>query len=128
MPKEQSYRYQHETMDLLRALDNISERNQRRLPPPTVNFKGIVGRERYPVGKKTVEILRRLVLRGVERLKNLFKGNKTRSEVVATFISVLEMCKTGSVSLEDDATGENPNIRLVDQAKVNLEVKDDGFQ
>jgi len=128
LPKEQSYRYQHETMDLLRALDNISERNQRRLPPPTVNFKGIVGRERYPVGKKTVEILRRLVLRGVERLKNLFKGNKTRSEVVATFISVLEMCKTGSVSLEDDATGENPNIRLVDQAKVNLEVKDDGFQ
>ncbi|MBO5891174.1 MAG: segregation/condensation protein A [Oscillospiraceae bacterium] len=128
LPKEQSYRYQHETADLLQALDNISERNQRRLPPPTVNFKGIVGRERYPVGKKTVEILRRLVLRGVERLKNLFKGNKTRSEVVATFISVLEMCKTGSVSLEDDITGENPNIRLVDEAKVNLEVKDDGFQ
>ena len=128
LPKEQSYRYQHETADLLRALDNISERNQRRLPPPTVNFKGIVGRERYPVGKKTAEILRRLILRGVERLKNLFKGNKTRSEVVATFISVLEMCKTGSVSLEDDISGENPNIRLVDEKKVNLEVKDDGFQ
>ena len=128
LPKEQSYRYQHETTDLLLALDHISERNQRRLPPPTVNFKGIVGRERYPVGKKTGEILRRLILRGVERLKNLFKGNKTRSEVVATFISVLEMCKTGSVSLEDDITGENPNIRLVDEAKVNLEVKDDGFQ
>ena len=128
LPKEQSYRYQHEVVDLLQALDSISERNQRRLPPPTVNFKGIVGRERYPVGKKTAEILRRLILRGVERLKNLFKGNKTRSEVVATFISVLEMCKTGSVSLEDDLTGENPNIRLVDEAKVNLEVKDDGFQ
>ena len=128
LPKEQSYRYQHETADLLRALDNISERNQRRLPPPTVNFKGIVGRERYPVGKKTAEILRRLILRGVERLKNLFKGNKTRSEVVATFISVLEMCKTGSISLEDDISGENPNIRLVDEKKVNLEVKDDGFQ
>ena len=128
LPKEQSYRYQHEVADLLQALDSISERNQRRLPPPTVNFKGIVGRERYPVGKKTAEILRRLILRGVERLKNLFKGNKTRSEVVATFISVLEMCKTGSVSLEDDLTGENPNIRLVDEAKVNLEVKDDGFQ
>ena len=128
LPKERSYCYQHETADLLLALDNISERNQRRLPPPTVNFKGIVGRERYPVGKKTAEILRRLILRGVERLKNLFSGNKTRSEVVATFISVLEMCKTGSVSLEDDITGENPNIRLVDKAKVNLEVKDDGFQ
>ena len=124
--KDQTYRYQHETADLLRALDEISERNQRRLPPPTVNFKGIVGKERYPVSRKTGEILRRLVLRGVERLKNLFKGNKTRSEVVATFISVLEMCKTGSVWLEDDNSGENPNIRLVDESKVNLEVGDDG--
>ena len=124
--KDQTYRYQHETADLLRALDEISERNQRRMPPPTVNFKGIVGKERYPVSRKTGEILRRLVLRGVERLKNLFKGNKTRSEVVATFISVLEMCKTGSVWLEDDNTGENPNIRLVDESKVNLEVGDDG--
>ena len=124
--RDQTYRYQHETADLLRALDEISERNQRRLPPPTVNFKGIVGKERYPVSRKTGEILRRLVLRGVERLKNLFKGNKTRSEVVATFISVLEMCKTGSVWLEDDNSGENPNIRLVDESKVNLEVGDDG--
>ena len=128
LPKEQSYRYQHEAADLLRALDHISERNQRRLPPPTMNFKGIVGRERYPVSRKTGEILRRLILRGVERLKNLFKGNKSRSEIVATFISVLEMCKTGSVTLEDDASGENPNIRLLDKEKVNLEVKEDGFQ
>ena len=124
--RDQTYRYKHEPADLLKALDNISERNQRRLPPPTVNFKGIVGKERYPVSRKTGEILRRLILRGVERLKNLFKGNKTRSEIVATFISVLEMCNTGSVMLEDDISGENPNIRLVDETKVNLEVSDDG--
>ena len=113
--KDQTYRYQHETADLLRALDEISERNQRRLPPPTVNFKGIVGKERYPVSRKTGEILRRLVLRGVERLKNLFKGNKSRSEIVATFLAILEMCKTGSAVLEDDNSGENPNVRLTDR-------------
>ena len=124
--REQGYRYQHETKDLLRALDEIAERNQRRLPPPTVNFKGIVGKERYPVSRKTGEILRRLILRGVEKLLNLFKGNKTRSEVVATFISVLEMCKTGSVSLEGDINGDNPDVRLLDKEKVNLEVGEDG--
>ncbi len=124
--KDQTYRYQHETADLLRALDEISERNQRRLPPPTVNFKGIVGKERYPVSRKTGEILRRLLLRGVEKLMNLFKGNKTRSEVVATFISVLEMCKTGSVSLEGDINGDNPDVRLIDESKVNVEVQTDG--
>ncbi len=124
--KDQTYRYQHETADLLRALDEISERNQRRLPPPTVNFKGIVGKERYPVSRKTGEILRRLILRGVEKLMNLFKGNKTRSEVVATFISVLEMCKTGSVVLEGDVNGDDPDVRLVDETKVNMEVGQDG--
>ena len=124
--KDQTYRYQHETADLLRALDEISERNQRRLPPPTVNFKGIVGKERYPVSRKTGEILRRLILRGVEKLLNLFKGNKTRSEVVATFISVLEMCKTGSVCLEGDVNGDNPDVRLIDKTKVNVEVQADG--
>ncbi len=124
--RDQTYRYQHDTADLLRALDEMAERSQRRLPPPTVNFKGIVGKEPYPVTRKTGELLRRLILRGVEKLKNLFKGNRSRSEIVATFISVLEMCKTGTVTLEGDANGENPDVRLLDETKTVQEVPSDG--
>ena len=113
LPKEKTYRYQHSTADLLRALDLISERNQRQLPPPTANFKGIVAKEPYPVNRKAGEVLRQLVLRGVERLKSLFRGNKSRSEIVATFLAILELCKTNSVVLEDDNSGENPNVRLL---------------
>ena len=58
-------------------------------------------------------MIRTLVLRGMERLKNLFRGNKSRSEIVATFLAILELCKTNSVSLEDDNSGENPNVRLI---------------
>lgn len=111
--KEQGYRYRHDTRDLLRVLDDITERNQRQLPPPTVNFKGIVGKEPYPVTRKAGEVLRRLILRGIERLKNLFAGNRSRSEIVATFLAILELCKTNSVTLEDDVNGENPNVRLI---------------
>lgn len=111
--RDQTYRYRHDPSDMLRALDEIAERNQRRLPPPTVNFKGIVGKEPYPVTRKAKEVVRALVLRGVERLKNLFKGNKSRSEIVATFLAILELCKTSSVTLEDDNSGENPNVRLI---------------
>ena len=120
--RDQTYRYKHEPVDLLKALDNITERNNRALPPPTVNFMGIVGKEPYPVTKKAGEVLRQLVLRGVERLKNLFRGNRTRSEVVATFLAILELCKTNSVSLEDDVNGENPNVRLLDREKHVQEV------
>ena len=115
--RDQSYRYQHETRDLLRALDEITERSQRRLPPPTVNFKGIVGKEPYPVSRKSGEILRKLLLKGIERLKNLFKGSRSRSEIVATFIAVLDMCKNNTVTLEDDLSGENPNVRLIENHK-----------
>ena len=119
LPKETGYRYQHDVRDLLRALDMITERNQRALPPPTTNFMGIVGKERYPIGRKTGEVLRQLVLRGMERLKNLFKGNKSRSEIVATFLAVLDLCKTNAVTLEDDVNGDNPNVRLINKEDVH---------
>ena len=111
--RDATYRYKHQPEDLLRAFDEIAERSQRRLPPPTVNFKGIVGKEPYPVTRKATELIRTLVLRGIERLKNLFRGNKSRSEIVATFLAILELCKTNSVSLEDDNSGENPNVKLI---------------
>lgn len=111
--RDQTYRYRHEPMDLLRALDDIAERSQRMLPPPTANFRGIVGKEPYPVTKKAAEVMRSLLLRGIQRLKSLFKGNRTRSEVVATFLAILELCKTNSVTLEDDVSGENPNVCLI---------------
>ena len=116
--RDNTYRYKHEPEDMLLALEAIAERNQRRLPPPTVNFKGIVGREPYPVHRKARDVLRTLVLRGVERLKNLFRGNRSRTEIVATFLAVLDLCKTNSVCLEDDLTGENPNVRLLQEPET----------
>ena len=115
--RDRTYQYKHAPLDLLRALDAITERNNKQLPPPTSNFKGIVGKEPYPVTRKAGEVLRQLLLRGVERLKNLFTGNKSRSEIVATFLAVLDLCKTNSVTLEDDINGDNPNVRLLDETE-----------
>ena len=115
LKRAQGYRYQHDPSDLLRAMAAIAERSSNQLPPPTANFRGIVGKEPYPVTRKSVEVLRHLVLRGVERLKNLFRGNRSRSEVVATFLAILELCKSNRVVLENDITGENPNVRLLDK-------------
>ena len=119
--RDNTYRYKHEPEDLLRALDEIAQRSQRRLPPPTVNFKGIVGREPYPVSRKAKEVIRSLVLRGIQRLKSLFKGNRSRTEIVATFLAILDLCKTNSVSLEDDNSGENPNVRLLQEPETYSE-------
>jgi segregation and condensation protein A len=70
-------------------------------------FQGIVGREPYPVAEKAGEIIRRLLLGGVTRFRALFRGNRSRSEVVATFLAVLELCKARRLHLagtEEDCT------------------------
>ena len=118
--RDSTYRYQHDPEDMLLALEEIAQRNQRRLPPPTVNFKGIVGKEPYPVSRKVKELVRSLVLKGVEKLKNLFRGSRSRSEVVATFLAILELCKNNALSLEDDVSGENPSVRLLEEPQDTL--------
>ena len=126
LKKDKTYRYKHEPEDLLKALDAITERSAKMLPPPTVNFKGIVGKEPYPVGKKAAQVVRRLIQHGILRLKNLFRGNRSRSEIVATFLAVLELCKTNSVSLEDDINGDNPNVRLLQVPEQKRKEEHDG--
>jgi len=109
--REAGYRYSHSVADLLRALADIAQREERMLPPPTAHFQGIVGREPYPVAKKAARILE--ILRGgVKKFLGLFQGNRSRSEVVATFLAVLELCKTGSATLEGDASGEDITVKL----------------
>jgi len=104
--RDQTYRYQHERGDLLRAMQLLADRAERLLPPPKSSFEGIVGKEPYPVTKKAAEILRKLIVGGVTRLKNLFKGSRSRSEIVATFLALLELCRQKSVSLENEPGGE----------------------
>lgn len=87
------YLYQHEPEDLLSAFRSIAERNERLAPPPASAFQEIVRREPYPVADKAAEILRRLKSGGITRFLLLFRGSRSRSELVATFLAVLEMCK-----------------------------------
>ena len=56
--------------------------------------------------KKAAEVLKRLVMRGVSKFRALFAGNRSRSEIVATFLAVLELCKLKSVQLGDELTDD----------------------
>ena len=75
------------------------------LPPQASNFAGIVGVERYPVTVKAAEILKKLLSNGVTKFLSLFRRSRSRSEIVATFLAVLELCKLKSVSV-DEMDGE----------------------
>ena len=87
-----------------RQMQSVLARVDHRLPPPMAAFEGIVGREPYPVADKADEILDRLTRFGVTRFRALFKGNRSRSEIVATFIAVLELCKARRLRLAGTET------------------------
>ena len=55
--------------------------------------------------KKAAEVLKGLIARGVTKFRSLFRGSKSRSEIVATFLAVLELCRLSSVSIGQDARG-----------------------
>ena len=117
LPADKVYHYVHDKDDLRKTMAQVLDRIGNKLPPPVAAFQGIVGREPYPVSDKASEIIRRLVSFGVTRFRALFKGNRSRSEIVATFIAVLELCKAKRVRLagtETDCTvtctGENDSM------------------
>lgn len=118
---DKTYRYRHEASDLLRSFETMQERSDRKLPPPIANFQGIVGAEPYPVTKKAKELLKRLVMRGVEKFRNLFKGSRSRSEIVATFLAILELCRLHCVWLEDDVQDVNVLFRKMPDEKMEEE-------
>lgn len=87
------FTYNHQPEDLLKAFQAIQDRSERNAPPSVSNFREIVRHEPYSVTDKMTELLQRLRTGGITRFLLLFKGNRSRSEVVATFLAVLEMCK-----------------------------------
>ena len=96
---DKTYRYVHQPQDLQTAMAALLRRSGEQLPPPEQAFQGIVGREPYPVGSKAKEIIARLIRSGVTKFKALFQNSKSRSEIVATFLAILELCKSSRIRL-----------------------------
>ena len=99
IPPDRTVRYQHTGSDLLAALAAVLQRAGSKLPPPMTAFQKIVGREPYPVADKAAEVLRRLRDFGVASFRALFRGCQSRSEIVATFLAVLELCRERRIRL-----------------------------
>ena len=102
LPKaSREYEYRHEPVDLLKALYSIYSRGGK-LPETDMN-QALPRRIIYSVRDKSRQILLRLMDGGAS-LKQLYRDCRSRSEIVATFMSILELCSMGSIyiSRSDD--------------------------
>ena len=98
------YRYRHERWELLKAMLNLKLRVQNAPAedePETERIRRIYPKRIiYNVLEKSREILLRLRAAGKLSLNDFYRMSRSRSEVVATFISILELCSIGRTGLQ----------------------------
>ena len=105
LPKvNRTYEYRHEPVDLLKALHSVFARGVPAGEEEDRIAAAIPKRIVYSVRDKSRELLDRL-RRGETSLKELYESCASRSEVVATFLSVLELCSMGSIRVDREEQG-----------------------
>ncbi len=90
-------------------------RGQRRLPPSQAPFTKIVAKKIVAVSTKIVFVIRSLWGGGTRKVQSLYQTAQSRSELVATFLAVLELCKANRVKIEGDIS--DPEITLIKERK-----------
>lgn len=105
-----TYALKHDPLVLQDAYILAVGRGARKLPPPTTDFAKIVAKKIVSVSTKVIFVMRNLITKGPQKLKKLYMQSKTRSELVATFLAVLELCKANRIAVNGD--GDNAEIKL----------------
>ncbi len=104
------YRRTHLPQEILDAYYAAAGRGKRRQPPPVQAFSGVISRKIVSVSSKIVFVLRRLRDRAAVSYRSLYDGAKSRSDLVATFLAVLELIKANRICV--DGEGDEQTVRV----------------
>ncbi|MBQ9859577.1 MAG: segregation/condensation protein A [Clostridia bacterium] len=106
-----TYRRAHQAVEMLDAYLSAAGRGKRRLPPPVQAFSGIVARKIVPVSTKIAYVLRKLYTRGKVTYRSLFEKAESKSDLVATFLALLELIKSKRISVEGEGKDQQVQMR-----------------
>lgn len=98
---DQTYQREHLVRELTDAYYAAVGRGGRKLPPPTEAFSGIVEHKIVSVSSRVFHVLRAL-RRDTCSLTELMESSHSKSELIATFLAVLELIRAERIFLEDD--------------------------
>lgn len=108
-----TYNRIHPANDIALAYVGAVGRGKRRLPPPREAFSGIVSKKIVSVSSRIIHVMRKLWRGRTVTYKELFLASKEKSELVATFLAVLELVKGKRVVI--DGEGDNANVRMIER-------------
>ena len=108
------YKRSHPPDALIAPYLSAVGRGKEKLPPPEEAFSGIVKRRIVSVSSKIVGVMRKLWNGRRVRYESVFDDAHDRSELVATFLAVLELIKGKRIRVDDDDEGgEGQQLRLI---------------
>lgn len=103
IPSDPVFRGQADPEKLRKAYLLAIGKAGRRIPPSAEVFSGIVSKRFVSVSSRIVWLLRRLYRTGEAAYNDLFTSGD-RSEMVATFLAVLELMKSGRITMSQDGS------------------------
>lgn len=112
---DMTYNRQHEKTDLSTAYISAVGRGKRRLPPPENAFSGIVSKKVISVSSRIITVMRKLWHGKSVKYGELFEASREKSELVATFLAVLELVKGKRVRIDGD--GDNAVVKMTEERK-----------
>ncbi|MEG0571133.1 MAG: segregation/condensation protein A [Oscillospiraceae bacterium] len=103
LPADKEYKKVHNKEDLLDAYLVVVGKAKRKLPPSKTSFSGIVSKRMVSVTSKIIYVLKKLYKTGEIGYDEFFLTSE-RSELVATFLALLELIKSKRITISDDNT------------------------
>lgn len=109
---DMTYNRIHDPMDISAAYISAVGRGQRKLPPDRSAFAGIVSKKIVSVSSRIIHVMRRLWHGRTVTYGELFTASSGRSEMVATFLAVLELVKGKRVRIEGE--GDSAVVSMIE--------------
>ena len=108
---DMTYNRSHDPNDMVKAYISAVGRGKAKLPPPKDAFSGIVSRKIVSVSSKIITVMRKLYKGKTVKYSSLFEAAEGRSDLIATFLAVLELVKGKRVRVEGD--GDNAEVKMI---------------
>ncbi|MBQ1412487.1 MAG: segregation/condensation protein A [Clostridia bacterium] len=99
---DMTYSRRHAPDELLKAYISAVGRGLRRQPPSKENFRAIVGKKIVSVTERVGFVLKSIYQSRRLRFSALFERADSRSELIATFLAVLDLIRSRRVNMDDN--------------------------
>ena len=97
-----TYTRSHEAAELVKAYVNAIGRGLRKKPPSKENFRAIVGKKIVSVTERIGYVLKSIYRSKRLKFNTLFEKADSRSELIATFLAVLDLIRSRKVNIDDN--------------------------